>query len=112
MLRQRLGLCLLVFVLAALVLGFIFRQQQVAYTPIKQHYRDRWTGIEWVKTYTWGGLIRVPVGIERAAQLTAAEKLTKVARLRRQDSVLTVSWYVAVIVVSALIINNLTKNRK
>lgn len=108
--RKRSGLFLLFFILIALMLGFIFRYQQVAYTPIQQRYLDRWTGIEWIKSYTWGGLIRVPASFQQSTeQLTEAERSTQLEGIHRQDKLLTITWYVAVVVVCALIVHQLCK---
>jgi hypothetical protein len=111
LLRQRSSLFLLVFVLVLLILGFVFRYQQIAYTPIKQHYLDRWTGIEWVKTYSWNGLVRVPANLQVAGQLTTAEKRDRLEQIRRQDRLLTISWYAAVFAVSTAIVNQLSKKK-
>ena len=109
---QRKVVLLLFLALIVLVIGQVMRYEQLAYSPTVHRYLDRWTGIEWVKTYTWDGLSRYPAKFYTqvgAIGNTDDAVLKEIKRMQTVDEVLTHGWYVAVCVLSLSLVNSMIK---
>jgi hypothetical protein len=96
----------LVILLLLLLFAYALRYEQKAYTPAAQRYLDRWTGIEWVKSYTWEGTKRIPHKLlqDEYTNSVSPEKVKQeLAETYQLDRIFTGGWALLVTLVLAFI---------
>ena len=107
-------LLLLGVTLIVLVVGQVFRYEDLAYSPTVQRYIDHWTGHEWVKTYSWSGLSHCPAKYFSSTLpvgMSEVQVLQEIKKMQFMTRFLTMAWLAAVSLLSFSMVNMFVKMR-